>query len=234
MSIRTFAILVSGIAAGSAHGALVADYQLQNTYATSVGSAPALAPIGSPAFASDSVYGSQQTVLQYAAGAGVALTPTDGILGDGTTYTILVRSRHDQTGGYVKLIDFSADEQDTGLYDDGGALDFYDLSGGATSTFGYGYSDVVLTRSSDGTLAGYVNGVLELTADDSATLEGVIDSHKQLTFFVDDMVTGGFEASAGAVARIEIWNTALNTAEVAALSADQIFGDGFEAGPVMN
>ena len=225
---------VSLTAAMSAHATLVADYQLDNSYASSTGTAPALVPIGSPSFVSDSVYGSRSTVLSYPAGSGLSLA-TDTILPGGTIYTILIRGRHDPVDGFAKLIDFAGNNADYGLYDNNGSLNFYDLAGGTTLNFGYGYTDVVLTRSNDGALAGYVNGVLQISADDSVNLEAAIDpSVKALIFFVDDTVTAGAEVSAGAVARIQIWNTALTAEEVAAISVDQIFGDGFEVGPTSN
>ena len=55
--------------------ALKADYQFQDTLASSVASAPDLAHIGANAFVPSAIDGTTRTVLRFAEGNGVALTP---------------------------------------------------------------------------------------------------------------------------------------------------------------
>ena len=70
---------------------------------------------------------------------------------------------------------------------------------------------VVLTRDGSGQVVGYVNGRPQFAFLDSGN-DGVIVGDT-LRFFKDD----GGEESAGAVARIRLFDTALSAAEVAAL-----------------
>ncbi len=67
-------------AAASASATLRADYQFQNTLASSLGAPPALTTLGSGtnSFATESVNGSSLTVLTFPAENGVQLAPTTG------------------------------------------------------------------------------------------------------------------------------------------------------------
>ena len=78
----------------------------------------------------------------------------------------------------------------------------------------------MLTRDgASGTVSGYVNGVLRLSFNDSATHYALVTApNNQLIFFVDDLVQGT-ETSSGTVNYIRIYNGALSGADVAALYA---------------
>jgi hypothetical protein len=78
---------------------------------------------------------------------------------------------------------------------------------------------VVLTRDSTGTVTAYVNGVQQFTYDDSTSQYAVIDSSNTLRFFRDNDSGGATgEDSSGAVARIELFNSALSSTDVASLT----------------
>jgi hypothetical protein len=76
-------------------------------------------------------------------------------------------------------------------------------------------------------VAGYYNGELQFSADDSSFQWGVIDASDKLRFFLDDFLGSANEQSGGAVARIRIWTDALSAAEVVQLP-DRIFAAWFE------
>jgi hypothetical protein len=74
----------------------------------------------------------------------------------------------------------------------------------------------VLTRNSGGTVVGYVNGVQQFSFvddDDRST----ISAADTLRFFRDNTATGS-EQSAGAAARIRLYDRPLSAGEVAALT----------------
>jgi hypothetical protein len=104
------------------------------------------------------------------------------------------------------------------LYVNNGALQFYPYSAGPGGVIPSStYVQVALTR--DGaSLRGYVNGVQQFFANDSANQYGVIDANNALRFFQDNITgSGQGEASAGAVARIRGFDGALTPSQVAAL-----------------
>jgi len=210
---------------------LVADYQFGNDLTSSVGPAAPLTVVGpGTAFASETVRLHQiQTVLTFPKGSGLALTPTNtNLLASGNSYTIalLARITIDPLGdGYSKLIDFNNGATYPGLYDAFGQLRFYNLDAGANAVIGANYADIVLTN--DGvTLSGYYNGIPQFATGD-AFQWGDVGANNTLRFFLDDIGSGGTEASPGAVARIRIWNAALSPAQVLELT-DPVFEDGFE------
>ena len=200
-----------------------ADYNLQNTRTSSVGSPPALADIGpgTSTFVTDTVNGTSRTVLQFPQGNGVRVQPTTGTIGNGT-YTIVALFRFDNIGGYRRVMDFKNGVTDNGLYFLNGKLNFFPLGSaafGSTVITAGAYVQVVVTRTASGTVAGYVNGVQQFSFDDSANQDAVIDANNNLRFFQDN--TSGSaqgEESPGAVSRIRLFSCALTPAEVAALS----------------
>ncbi len=214
-------VLVAAVPA-AASATLVADYQFNNSRSSSVGGAPALVDAGGPnSFVNDSVEGTAQPVLQFAAGDGVDLSPTAGVMPNGT-YTIEVLASFDQQSGYTRIVDFKDSTSDNGLYTLNGQLDFYPWASGGTNPISPGtYARIVLTRDSVGMVRGYVDGVLQWTFDDSASEDGVIDASGLLRFFRDDTVVPD-EVSAGKVARIRVWDDALDAGQVEGLEPNAL------------
>lgn len=214
--------------AASATATPSADYQFQNALASSVGTPPALTDLGPDAnsFASGAVNGSSQAVLTFPADNGVQLAPTTGVIPN-DTYTIAVLFRFATvTGGdgWRRIVDFKDGTSDRGLYVYRGALELYPDARGTTATIkAEGYVQVVLTRDSTGTVTGYVDGAKQFSFDDSLLNDAVIDANNTLRFFRDNE-SGGFpgEASAGAVARIRLYDEALTAEQVAALSGNPV------------
>ncbi len=207
--------------ASGVEAALVADYQFQSSYSSSVGSPPALMPVATgQSFVTDTVNGSSTTVLQFPEGAGLSLSSTSGVIANGT-FSIALLVRLDVIVGYRKYIDFTAGLADTGLYNESGKLALYTTFAGTLSPIQAGaYHHVVITRDGAGNVAGYVDGVTQFSGIDTAG-EALIDASNTLRFFVDDTFVTG-EESSGAVSRIRIFDTALSPTEVAALGGQPL------------
>ncbi len=201
-----------------------ADYRLHGTLASSVGSPPALTDLGpgTNAFATETVEGSPRAVLTFPYDNGVQLAPTAGVVHN-DTYTIAVLFRFATvTGGqgWERIVDFKDGTNDHGLYVYNGVLELYPYARGTTPVIhAEEYVQVVLTRDFAGTVVGYVDGTRQFSFNDSVRGDAVIDASDTLRFFRDNEtgVTPG-EASSGAVARIQLYDQALNARQIAALS----------------
>ena len=199
-----------------ATGGLAADYRFQSSLASSVGSPPALTNLGEGAnrFVSERVDGLDRTVLAFPAGNGVTLAPTTGVIAN-SGYSVVVLFRFDAIDGFRRILDFKNGGSESGLYNYGGHLSLYPNNqayGRDATITANSWVQLVLTRSSAGTVAGYVNGVQQFSVPDTDT-NAVIGPENVLRFFRDD----GSEHAAGAVARIRLYNRALTPDEVAAL-----------------
>ena len=194
---------------------LKADYQLQNTRSSSVGSPPDLADLGTNSFTTATVDGTSRTVLTFSQNNGLSLSSTSGVLPN-DAYTVVMLFSFEQTSGYRRILDFKNGTSDNGLYQQYGHLYFYPSGyGSPVSISANTYVQVVLTRDSTGTVTGYVDGTQQFQFSDSSNY-GVIDSNNTLRFFRDD--GSASEASPGSVARIRIYDGALTATQVSALS----------------
>jgi hypothetical protein len=191
-----------------------ADYQFNGTLAACGADAPALTALGGGSFASESVDGKTWKVRRFTDNSGVKLSPTTNEVGSAGVWTIVVLFKHTDPNGWNRIIEFKNGTGDPGLYSLSGSLRFYPVTNGATADTGNFYAQVVLTRAANGTVTGYVDGNQRLTFNDSSSKYGVI-LNNTLRFFQDN-TSGGVtnEASAGAVARIRIFDKALTAAEV--------------------
>ncbi|MBI2396797.1 MAG: hypothetical protein HYV17_03310 [Xanthomonadales bacterium] len=207
--------------AGAVQAVEVADYRFQGSYASSVGAAPVLTALaGTQSFVTDTVAGSPTTVLSFAEGAGLVLTPTTGLIAS-NTYSVAMLVRFDDVSGYRKILDFRNGTDDDGLYNYSGELYLYpDFEGTPTPITAGAYHWVVMTRDGAGNIVGYVDAAQQITGSDTNGI-GIIDAANTLRFFADDTTTTG-EESAGAVSRIRIFDHVLSQPEVAALGGPAI------------
>ncbi len=206
--------ITASVSQVSNSGTLQADYQFQNTRNSSVGSPPALSDLGTNSFTSATVDGTSTTVLTFSQNNGLSLSPTTGVLAN-DSYTIVMLFSISQTSGYRRIADFKNGTSDNGLYAQNGRLYFYPAaSGSGVSIAANTYVQVVITRDTTGTVTGYVDGVQQFQFSDVINY-GVITSNT-LRFFRDD--NSASEASPGSVARIRIYNGALTSSQVSALS----------------
>jgi len=116
--------------------------------------------------------------------------------------------------GYRRILDFKAGDSELGVYYYTGQLDYYGPCcevGGPNSATENSYAQVVFARTTN-QFAGYLNGVFQWNvsgaeADDEALMPN------GFRLFQDN----GTEDSAGAVARVRIWDGALSGTEIAGL-----------------
>lgn len=220
-------LAMAAVAASAPVSSPTADYRFLNSLASSVGSPPPLANLNihgnrNNRFEREVVDPGQgpRSVLSFPKGNGLVLSPTTGVVGNGT-YTIVLRFRLDNTDGWRRLVDFKHGTDDSGLYVLNGTLQLYPYQQGPDGALQPDtYATVALTRDASGTVVGYVNGVQQFSVDDSGNQYGVIDPSNMLRFFRDnDQGPSTGEESGGAVARILLYNSALSSSAVAALDA---------------
>ena len=215
-SLLVLVFLSGGSAISAQVATLVADYQFNNTLSSGVFDVPGLVNNGSSGtntFITDTVDGQSRTVLQFPNGNGVNLSPTTGVLPDGS-YSIVLLFRFDAITSYRKIIDFKNRSTDLGFYNLHGSLQFYNVTSFTTADIAPNtYVQIVLTRDSGGSTTGYVNGVQRFNFQDTAN-NALPNANTILHFFQDDF---GGESSAGAVARIRIYDNALSSGEVSGL-----------------
>lgn len=200
--------------------AATADYLFQGSLESSLGRAPDLAGVGagSGVFTVDASTGT--TVLRFAGGRGLSLTPTTGVIRS-SAYTIELLFRLDFVSKYRKIIDFKDGSDDSGLYVLDGCLTFFPREQDALTSIGAdSYVQVVLTRDTSDRVVGYVDGVRQFAFADSRGLAEV-NAKKTLRFFVDDHTTTG-EHSSGAVSQVRLFDQPLNPSEVAALACTEL------------
>jgi Ca2+-binding RTX toxin-like protein len=188
-----------------------------------VGAGPDLVEIGkgSSAFADEDVNGDERTVLRFARGAALGLSPTAGTI-DSHEYTIELLFRFRHLEGWRKIVDFKKGSDDSGLYTLSGHLSFYPEAVAPAATVDVNeFVQVVLTRDASGLVVGYVDGMRQLRFRDTQGF-AVIDDEDTLRFFKDDRVTNGNEYSGGAVSRIRLYDGPLTADEVAALACSEI------------
>src|SRR5262249_31277472 len=125
--------------------------------------------------------------------------------------------------GYSRLLSFDGGVFDCGLYLLNNVMTFYCGNGGnGNVTFpANGYGDVVVTRSSDGTVKGYINGQLAANYVDAP--QYALLNLDNLRCFRDNECAQGacHEDSSGTVSRIRLYDDALTADEVTALETPQ-------------
>lgn len=206
------ALIAFAMTAASASAALVADYRFDGDLTSSVGSAPPLTEVGAggATFQTETVNGSSDGVRVFPAGAGLSLA-TAGLVTPGT-YTVEITFRFNETTTWERIFDATNASADNGLYVKNSKLTYYDNHHvGSPDHFGTStvlsgeYLTVALSRSPDGTITVYRDGVPEITYADSSNT-GVFQSPGfPARFFIDDNIVGG-ENSPGAVARIRVFD----------------------------
>jgi hypothetical protein len=211
------AMLALALGAQTASAAtLRGDYRFEGTLGSSCCGAPPLTDLGPNSFAPETVGSTTRTVLRFPLSSGVSL-PAGVIPAD--SYSIAVQFRLEEITGFRRLVDLSTSASDRGLYNLSGQLNFYPIATGSTFPApiqANEYAHVVLTRDAAGEVRGYVDGNEEISFTDTFG-DAVFPPGADVRFFKDDAVIGG-EESAGAVARIRVYDGALTPAEVADIS----------------
>jgi hypothetical protein len=220
LSVAVMPASASGDAARANKPKLVADYRFQGSRKSSVAGIHSLVDVGGTnKFVTVKVDGKTHEVLAFPKGSGLSLHPTSPTIPT-SSYSIVVLASLQLITGWRRYVDFKNATSDTGLFNYNGALQFYNFPIPAAKPILAGvFVQIVLTRSSAGMMVGYVNGVKHFQVDDATTKYGVISASHVLRFFINDKVYPG-ETSAGAVARIRIYNGVLTSTDVKNLGTE--------------
>lgn len=198
---------------------LKADYKFKGNRNSSVPGAPPLANVGPGAnsFATENVDGVNRTVLRFPEGNGVELRNATSVI-PRDRYTIVMKFRLDDVAGYNRLVNFvrSGSLADDGLYDLAGSLTLVPVAFPVDAPIDPDeYVNVVLTRSQQGRLRGYVDGVQQFDYPANAgDPDGIISAQNILRFFRDN---ADRQESSGAVARIRLYDQAMTFQQVVLL-----------------
>jgi hypothetical protein len=215
---------VGAISIGAANAfaiPIAAEYTFNNSFASSVGTAPALTvidPLGLSGFRTDNVFGVNRTVYDFSGNpnqqSGLALDVTT-LMSDSNSYTVQMQFMFIQReGGYRRILDSQNRASDDGFYvGPGNTLVVYPF-GGSTPFTNNVYHDVVLAND-NGNVSWYLDGGAQ-----NLQLTGAMDisAANMLNFFLDNTGGGGAgEYSSGSVALIRFFDRALTADQVGAL-----------------
>ena len=198
------------IGASSAQAAIVADFELNGSLNNSAATAAALtnnAGAGSLG-ATGITFGLNQGPTI----SGLTVSPAYTIDSEFT----LDKLNGPRGNGYIKLIDFSNLQSDSGYYSHNGEFSAYPLGDSGTTDFTAGQSvRLTFSRDAAGNVAAYIDGNLIYSKSDP-TDQSQTALASTLTFFTDDFATGQGEASSGFVDYIRVYNTAITPGQATA------------------
>jgi hypothetical protein len=203
---------VAALAPAAAGASLQADYRFDGAYGSSVNGAPHLKRQGPADFKKAEIGGQKQNVLDWEKGTCLRLADATKVLKSRTSYTIVMLVRLNDIDGYNKLIDFDNQLTEYGLYVDDKALYPYDLDYSAEIIRARRWYQLSLVRFGGGQIRGYIDGNRRVHTQDPDDRQ-VLGADGFLHFVCDDEVTGS-EESGGQIARLRIWDNALESSEV--------------------
>jgi hypothetical protein len=212
------ATLGAAVLSSTAAASLVADYRFNGNFSSSVAGADDVFPNGDgTTFGPTSAAGCRRQALSFPAGHGLGMH-TDELPPAGP-YTLIVQVRFETVPveDYVRVINwFPSFTNDNGLYLYDGKLDFYDTTAvesdhlGTTQVQPNQFVEIAVTRDASELLTGYVDGIPQFSYSDAS--DQAVSTHPvgNVYFFVDD----ADEESAGTVARLRVYNSALAADEI--------------------
>ena len=241
--IRSRVVLVVGMMAAlglgsaqpaSAAATLRADYRFQDSLASSIGTAPSLEVVGpGSAFATEAVGTTSRRVFTWPEDTGLRLPNAISVLTNGPgRYTIAMLLRLDDVENYAKLIDYAnLTGTSAGVYAVDRDLEAYPHGsvGDQDALVENRYVQIVITRDSTRLVRLYADGVLNTQATDTDDYPHELSPQNVLHFFLDD--DDGSEESAGAIARLRIWDDAMTSEQIASLTTSD---DACPGGTVAN
>lgn len=184
-------------------------YTLNGTFADVFGG-PSLAPLGT--LTSGTSGGANGYFFD--PGEGLSLS---NALASPSVYSLELRFLFDVTGGYRKIVDTKGRTQDQGFYNLSTTANYYPVTGGPGGAFTAGsFAHVIVTRDAANVFTAYVDGTPDLTFVDGGGLATFTAANNIINFLIDDLATGGSEASGGFVDYIRIYDQALSAQQVAA------------------
>ena len=210
------------VPAAEGQAKLKADYRFEGNLKSSVLGAPQLQNIGvGNSFKTNRVPGSGKTkVLRFLEGNGVVADTSK--LAPSGSYSVVVEFRMDEinplsTGQFFRVLNSNplGAGVDSGLYVNSKVLDFITPDSHLGESFFRPdvYKEVAFTRAgATKQVRAYANGSPDLTYTD--TNDDAVIQQDTLQFFKDNSDVNGEEESAGAVARIRIYNNTLSKDQV--------------------
>jgi len=210
-----------------AQATLVADYQFNETLASSIEGAPSLSALGKwNPFITETVDGQSITVFNFGAagdpGTGLQLSTAGLIPTD--DYSVVVLFNFDLVAGWRKILDSNNRLTEAGLYDLDSKLVYFGKKDTIVETTepvigADQWVQVVFTRdATTNEVVVYVDGVEKIRSVDEEGSNKLVPNDV-LHIFRDDHTTETedyHENSGGAVARLRLYDGALTAAEVAA------------------
>lgn len=198
----------------ASHAALVHQYELNGSFADTF-SGPSLVPGGPGGVGTLDPF-----TYTFGGSQGLSLS---GALPSNATYSILMDFKFTAPGSYKKVVDFKNLSSDAGLYSyTESYLAFYPVSSGTTGMPIETWLRLVITRDATDTFTCYKDGALEFSFADPSGLAVFSEPGSIIQFLNDDGATAGFEAVGGVVDRIEIYDDALTSTQVANLGGPAI------------
>ena len=208
----TGAVLVALGAQTASAATLYADYELQGTYTSSGGVAPALSDIGTGnAFETDTVNGLQRQVLAFPQGNGLQMINSgDALIDD---WSLVMLFKLDSVSDYRRIFDGLDGASENGVYAHDGKIDIYfngtDDESSSPVLADDTYTELVLVADqSDGTTKVFVDGALAVVGID-------LNINNTVRFFKDNTSGPLAEEAAGKVACIRAYIGRLTDLEVA-------------------
>lgn len=198
-----------------------ADYRFNGDLKSTVFGAPLLQHLGpgQNSFATESVFGTSRTVLDFPKDNGLFLTPVSDILG-GSAYSIEIVFRLAENSGYRRVIDFENGKSDCGVYLYNGLPRYFCSDGVGPIAIPAGtWIRLIASRQANGMFAVYVDGDLQFSVNDAVAKPHAVILENTLRFFRDNECSAGSctEDSAGAVSQIRIWGAEFDFSDVLSL-----------------
>jgi hypothetical protein len=194
------------------------SYLFNNTLAENYGNGPNLIMLDSAGtFVIDTLYelgGELKTVYRFKKNSGLQFNNSMAGSFLDSSFSVELYFKFDELSGYRRVIDWKNRTSDYGAYLYSGELDFYPWAMADSETvFVDQYVYYVLTRNGlTKEVKIYSNAIKEVEFTDTDD-DGVIDTSHVLNFYQDDLIAQG-EASAGAVAMLDLYNYVLDSATI--------------------
>ncbi len=195
-NLRIIAAAIALASSGTAHAALIYDYELNGSLANALGGANIVTEGGTLG----------PTGYSFAANQGLSIANASIT----NVYTIDIGFSFQTLSGYQKIIDFKDLASDAGLYTLNTSLSYFPNTSSPGLFTPNTIVAVRLSRNAAGLVQGYVNGALAISFDDSvnAPSNTAIFNPAVMRFFHDDNPTGQREAAAGFVDYIRVYDVA--------------------------
>lgn len=197
--------------------AQVLRYGFNNTLNEQNGNGPALTVLGNAGVYEtdlvDSLNNITNTVYRFEKNSGLQFDNAAANNFLGNAFTIELFFVFDEMLSWKRVVDWKNRKSDGGAYVFNGKLNFYPIVYSGTAPVEAGkYTYYVVTRDNAGNVLVYTDGDEFISFSDAGNA-AVLDTANVLNFFQDDLVVPN-EASSGAVAKINLYNYAIDSVTI--------------------